>query len=586
MLTNETHAGGLELHFFDSADFETPQNKNSPEESAVIARNALRMLMMGWRSDWKKVLSWRVFKAIFIKRDHELLRGMRLAFQQGFSHIFKQLEFSELSPAQCNQAQLFISNCLAFLPFSDITPYESFAIPQWIDNKWQLIEYKVVPIELTPHKGLQRVVMEDGDRVFAYGLEPLTNRRAQPHLIFMGTTYPAGQGFHTQINTDLEGFETPGKFLYRASRDKIKQWLDRQRQKVHVCGISLGGALSLLLAIDQGEKLARVDALNPPGLYEPWRKSRFDHWDELEEKPQVFIQKQANDRVSGFGIWKKEWRVLHVLPPEAKKGPNSLVDHAINYAGFAETKFIEIDAILDNHTRKKRNFWFYTFIRGMAYYLGHVPYRYLALPIARYNLSHKFFWGLLSVVVLTCILVPPLVHFFGLAALLLIAATPLVVYLAYKLNNALKVWLGAVEVQPPRCHHFELPRNKTMDIYSNDIEEEFSYQEIGAYYEASRCLLKNKPFLPEPTKVSKSTFFSGLGKYEVLKKSRSENSHEKITVKASKGKIYHMKEVIRLKMNFFNSPSERLQDLLQERQQMYRLERNHYVLPRNADRGE
>ncbi|MGL5742592.1 MAG: hypothetical protein ACRCXC_08605 [Legionella sp.] len=68
----------------------------------------------------------------------------------------------------------------------------------------------------------------------------------------MGTTYPAGQGFLPQITTDSKGFETVGKSLYRTGRDKIQKWLSAQKT-THVCGVSFGGSLSLLLAIDKGD---------------------------------------------------------------------------------------------------------------------------------------------------------------------------------------------------------------------------------------------------------------------------------------------------------------------------------------------
>ncbi|WP_051131910.1 alpha/beta hydrolase family protein [Legionella tunisiensis] len=363
MGSGEVYAGGLDLPFFASANFEKPVDAPTAQEQAnIIARNALRLLMMGWQDGWKDLLSLQVIKAVFLRRDPELMRGMRLAFQEGFRHICEQLQSANVSPEnaplQFKQAQLFLSNCLSLLPYGDINPYESISTPQWINEHWELVEYKVVPIELTPTRGFKALFIKDEDRVFAYGLEPINQPLAEPHLIFMGTTYPAGQGFFSQIKTDMEAFETAGKKLYRSGYKKIVEWLDRQTQKAHVCGISLGGALAELLAIHQGEKLSRVVVLNPAGLYFPWRKSRFDRWDELTQKPSVCIQKNKGDPVSPFGIWKEDWDVVEVIPPKDKEGPNALAAHAMNYAGLAETRFLGADTKADNEARRKRNFSF------------------------------------------------------------------------------------------------------------------------------------------------------------------------------------------------------------------------------------
>ena len=396
------YAGGLNLKFYPSDEFEPNTSEETLDNYRSKARNLLRVLMMGWTDSWRNLLSWQTFNAVVIERNHQLTQAMRYAFQQGFEHVFQQLkareELQPLTELEKNQAHLFINNCIAYLPYADPSPYEYISIPQCIEGKWELVEYKVVPIELTPTSGFKRLFLADHDRVFAYGLEPINNPKAEPHLAFMGTTYPAGQGFVTTVNTDLEAFETAGKKLYRSGRDNITRWLDQQTRKVHVCGTSLGGALSLLLAIDQGNKLSRVDALNPPGLYLPWRKSRYDHWDEFDEKPQVIVQKNQDDPVSYFGTWKPEWDIVNVIPPAEKRGPNSVADHALNYAGFSDTQFKGVHPEKDNQERRIRNWWLYSVLRSIVYYALMVPIRYLILPFPRFIFSHKI--QLLSTIVL------------------------------------------------------------------------------------------------------------------------------------------------------------------------------------------
>lgn len=629
MQDGEVYVGGMQLDFFESAEFEKPNNPDEPVDPEISGRNVLRMLMMGWHDNWREMGSRELFKAIFSERNHAFTKGMRLAFQQGFTHLYSQLQGKELPPLQHNQVALYLANCLTLLPFADITPYESFAIPQWVNGSWQLIEYRVVPIELTPTSGFTKLFLSNDDRVFAYALEPLDNPDASPHLIFMGTTYPAGQGFHTQVNTDLESLATVGNTLYRSGRANITRWLDKQSKKVHVCGTSLGGSLSLLLAIDQGEKLSRVDALNPAGLYNPWRKSRFDHWDELTEKPDVFVQRQGDDPASIFGVWKPDWDILKVTPPKDKQGPNCLTDHALNYAGFAETTFTGIDAIQDNEERKHRDFWLYAVARSIFYYLVLIPFRYVVLPLWRYISTHKlqliitaalftlfflvpamatgfvipllgatlllvvnaivpaligawlltnFVWyisdqftdknesdfsklaqwfsmrsidardtiPLIAIALILSMVVAAYLPFGVSAVVLCVAAVPLIAKGVVKIASWIKTCLGMNAVDKPDCQDPALPRNEPMDMYQNSSTGIFTYKDLGDYYRAKRCLLRNKDFLPDLNKTG-NVAFDGLSKMDVLEKSMDASTNNaEITVKASKAKILDMKQIVQL----------------------------------------
>ncbi|WED44014.1 hypothetical protein [Legionella cardiaca] len=653
MRAGEYYAGGLNLQFFQNYEFEEPAINNSSENAAIIARNALRILMMGWRHDWQQIISTKTLKAIFIQRDRELMQGMRLAFQQGFHHIYEQLrENKNLTIEQRRQAELYISNCLTLLPYSDINPYESVAVPQWINGEWRLVDYKVTSIELTPTNGFKKLFINDEDRVFAYGLEPIADDEAEPHLIFMGTTYPAGQGFITQVNTDLEGFETVGNTLYRSGRPRILNWLNKQTKKIHCCGTSLGGSLSLLLAIDQGDKLSRVDALNPAGLYDSWFiRNHLDKWNELNDKPQVIIQKQGNDPVSRFGIWKPDWDVIHVIPPADKQGPNQFVDHALNYAGFAETQFIGIDTVIDNEEHRRRNFFLYTLARGIAYYCGLVPHRYLILPCWRYVSTHKIQLALIGALIVLFALLPMVIPgmvmpFLGLTAVLInafvsgitlgflidkvfwflldnhrgenssdlekflnwlltqssfiltavsllavgigvtaaflfmgpllipsilfaVAGLTAVGYAAYIMSGVLNTVFGSENIAPAACHNPFLARNQSLDIYKNEQEMIFSLQELHEYYYAKRVLLKGKSLIPESNESGKDKF-GGKSKKEILQTATTDEPTAAIKVKASKAKVYDMKQTVQLlrRIGLHSSPNK-LKELLEENQENY-----------------
>lgn len=577
-MTN-TFKGGLDLKFINNSDFESLEHVDLVHQDSIIARNALRFLMMGWPSDsWKQLFSWRVFKAVFVHRDPNLLKELRLAFQQGFEFLFNQLHNQKLDPCQKEQAQLYLSNCLSLLPYSDLNPYESIKIPQNINDEWVLVEYEVIPIELTPKAGFKSYFIEDTDRVFAYALEPISNRQAESHLIFMGTTYPAGQGFIPQIKTDFKGFETVGESLYTSGRERIKKWLLRQHNKVHVCGVSLGGSLSLLLAIDQGMHLKRVDALNPAGLHDSWYKNQYDRWDLLNTKPQVVVQQQADDPVSLLGVWKHGWQILQVEPPLDKKGPNLLCDHFLNYAGFAQTEFTYVDPDIENTQRRTRNFWFYSVGRSLIYYSTIVPYSYLIRPIFLTVLKNSlpFIIGTIALM--------------GISVLMACSITGLIPTLLVINTLFASTLFGCLSIihvcnsdkdesrEFAKIHDPSQPRNTSMDIYNkeNKIEIELSYQQLNTYYKVKRCLVKEQSFLP--CKDKSEHFVKDLSKKELLLASEQpENGQKKVFATTTKAKAIHIRHVLTLVDKLGVENTQQLKEAVEQEYHQYSRGKQSYI---------
>lgn len=561
--------GRLDLKFFEREEFEFLANADPEHHALITARNALRLLMMGWPVSWAELISWPVIKAIFIAPNPELMKAMRRAFQQGFHHLFSQLEHQYFNAEEQEQVQLYLSNCLSLLPYSDLTPYESIKIPQCVGNQWCLVDYYVTPIELTAVTGIKRFFIKDRDRVFAYGLEPVSNLQAQSHLIFMGTTYPAGQGFIPQVTTDFEGFDSVGYSLYQSGKKRIEQWLLKQNNKVHVCGISLGGALSLLLAIDQGQHLARVDALNPPGLYEAWNTPVDDGWECLSEKPKVVIQQQANDPVSLFGVWKKDWEIVHVTPPAKKQGPNLWCDHFLNYAGFEGTEFSYIPAEEQNLERAGRNFWIFSLGRSIFYYSTILPYSVLFHPFLAsvYERLHQRGVQLLLLATFSLFTIPlllgaPVLYaLVGSFAFWMLAGTALV----YSWHVNLEPTSGRAELHDP-----ELPRNKEMDIYNSDnlIESTFTYDELHTYYKVMRCLVKNKEFIPDDDNPLK--YNQDFSKREFLIAcSDPERKEAVLQWKSTKAKAMHIRDTLALVKQFGMDNEVELKPVLEQEYSYY-----------------
>ncbi|MGC1181794.1 hypothetical protein [Legionella sp.] len=561
MSKNIAFTAELDLKFFTQEQFESIDGLSSAGHASTLVRNVLRILMMGWTKSWRELLTSTVFHAVFIKRNFELVREMRCAFQNGFEELFSQLDGCSLNEDQKEQVQLYLSNCLSLLPYSDLTAYESIKVPQLIEEKWQLVEYQVKPIELT--KGNEW----DQDRVFAYGLEPLFQRKAESHLIFMGTTYPAGQGFLSQINANARGFESVGKILYQTGRKRIHTWLEQQENKIHVCGTSQGGSLSLLLAIDKGTdkstyQLSRVDALNPAGLHD-----MLDDWEKLQDKPEVVVQKQGADPVSSFGLWKNDWRILHVIPPAEKQGPNGFWDHALNYAGLKGTQFNSIDAQEDNATRDKRNFWFFFLGRIFIYYTILVPYTYIYRPVGYFFAKN---WPLLILMPVSLLII----HF---AVRSVLTGLALVVLTSILVMAAISIFLTPIFksrsiISYAKMHDPHLPRNKHMDIYDidNAVDIDLNYQQVNTYYQIMRCLVKQKEFLPHKECPSKNIQL--LSKRALLEASENPaNASICVSFRVTKAKAALFRHSLTLIHKIGVKNQEKLKQALEENYKEYRL---------------
>lgn len=551
MPINDSFKGGLDLSFFPDAQFESLENVDPGQRAGIIARNNLRLLMMGWSESWDQLITWDTLKSAFIEQNPEMLKEFRAAFQLGFEHIYNQLKGLTLNKEQREQVQLYLSNCFSHLPYADLSPYESITIPQYINNQWEFVEYFVNPIELTEEN---KLTDKENDRVFAYGLEPIAHRNATPHLIFMGTTFPAGKGFVSQITSNFEAFETIGNSLYLSGRRRIHDWLARQKEKVHVCGGSLGGSLGLLLAIDLGQYVSRVDALNPAGLFHQELKGKHDRWDEMNDKPRVVIQEQGDDLLSLLGVWKADWEILRVSPPKEKRGPNFLCDHFMNYAGFADTVFTYSDATHQNAERNTRNLLLYSIGRSAIYYLVINPYVNAIRPAWYFVAEGKspsliLLTALIGVGALVALVsvgvISPVLFFAAVTGLGILSG---LIFIPTLLNAVApnKEVLGAgVFNGYTKTHNPDLPRNAAADIYNKGykVELTLTYRELYDYYIAMRCLVKQKDLIP----ANESKMLEGTNKSKqqfLMECHNSDNERGVLTLKTTKAKAVHIRHAL------------------------------------------
>lgn len=301
------------------------------------------------------------------------------------------------------------------------------------------------------------------------------------------------------------------------------------------------------------------------------RKSRYDRWESFTTKPEVYIQKQGNDPVSIFGVWKEDWHILKVTPPKDKQGPNVLTDHALNYAGLEGTTFVGVDTKKDNEEHRTRTFWLYTLLRSIAYYFLLVPLRYLTVPIVRYTLDNKLHLALLGAFIalfqissqshlftasVMSYLLSELLQYGGdvifgthrskfskmldqfeqrpwlhfalsliavstsvalLVSLVIlpelapvltfIVAIPLSLRILLSAVNTFRILFGFSDDDTASCHHQDLPRESELDIYSKEASATFTYQEIHNYYKAKREVLRQKSFIPGTNHEQTHRFF-------------------------------------------------------------------------------
>lgn len=496
MTLKKTYAENANLTLFPATEFESTDNKN---DLTIAIRNGLRLLFTGWNKRWKEIMNTRLLKAALWKRDPEALAITREQLHEAFLHIHSQLQEGNFQDKKLKHIHLYLANLISLLPLLDPTPFETFKIPQQLGDDWKLVDYKVVPIELTSPP-VSKYLMTDEQRVFAYGLEPINQDNAVSHLIFPSTNCPAGQGFGEEAVTDLMPFTTVGETLYKSAKPRINKWMNEQVERpIHVSGGSLGGALSLLLATDQPEKIQRVDAFNPPGLFAFHEKKKIDHWKQATKRPEVYIQSQENDGVSQLGFFKPEWTFIHVKPDKKYAGPSSIA-HGIQYIGQPGAMFYQIDTTEENNkvARKLRNVFIYGIARTLGFVFIVAPWVFIIRPIANF------------------------------------------------------ISLAILKHKPINIHSPEA-RNPSgsLDIANATQEKTISLNDLGIYFHAQRSLFQKKEWATPEKNMKTSIQFQGKNKAQVLLDIET-NAHETdklketITIQATNAKLYHIEKTLRV----------------------------------------
>lgn len=299
-----------------SDDFENIDNGLSVNEQyCQHARNFLRHMLRGTPicpragdSFFKSPLvNWRPLGRTLIWRsDPQLLEAIRLELQQVLDQAFHLLSATTLVDNDQQRAMLlqqneaiyaiFQSTLLSILPFFDPAKGETLLIPQKLNDVWEKVAYTITPIDISPQSGLLSTVITDEERIYAYGLET-SHPKAQSHLLFIGTTYPGGQGY--DLN-NLYNFY-PNHSIGAHDMTGIDHWLEQKADKsVTVAGHSKGAVNAMELAIKHPQKISEANCLNPTAMAGSNLLNFQDAWSnhaKKKDRPRINVYTQQGDPV-------------------------------------------------------------------------------------------------------------------------------------------------------------------------------------------------------------------------------------------------------------------------------------------------
>jgi hypothetical protein len=231
----------------------------------------------------------------------------------------------------------FVGNIIALLPFSYPDEGTIFSIPRLENGQCIVDDYQVelIPIE---YPGIKSPMN-------ALGMTPVKPKSAPDLLVFMGTTFPAGQGFAATFFSDFTPGHSVGALAYRHNKEKIETWL-AGKTGVTAVGLSLGGAMVFHAIRHHPESFARAEAFSPAGLYERnWRRK-------ISPDCKVNIYTQKGDIVTQLGHFPRGDNVslYSVFPHQEGVNEGPLESHIRLFWGLKKLTIIKND--VDSVNRK------------------------------------------------------------------------------------------------------------------------------------------------------------------------------------------------------------------------------------------
>lgn len=325
---------------------------NNPKHVNPAIQQIVRALLHGGSLSINLVQR-RLIRSVLVQHDTELLKQFRAELQ---------LELDQLAanPPKNAQKELiwrqFLGNILALIPYSYPHEGEIFNIPCLdANNNCRQVNYRTQVIELTPNHSPILITP-----ISALGFLPVNDQQAPPVLSFLGTTYPAGNGFIATVLADFTPNMSVGEHVYKESKGIIDNWF-KNNKNAHVVGLSLGGAMAFHTLSDHHADISRADIYNPPGLYEHcWKGKSFDTGCPIN------IYRQPGDVVSQMGFWPTgdQVKIYNIIPHQQGITEGMPRAHIQAFSGCEKVTFLKSDPKVENKS------FFRKFLVFLHLYIG------------------------------------------------------------------------------------------------------------------------------------------------------------------------------------------------------------------------
>ncbi len=280
-------------------------------------------------------VGWKNLKSILIKKDETFLNELREEFNHILQVLYKELK--EEKNHHEDVIEMFIGHILSTYALTEPENGMVIKVPQKIEDNWQLINYVIEPISLTPSCL--------GCPVDAYGLMPLT-QNVHPMLIFKSTPHPTGKSSLLAMMADFTPGFSVGEGLYKLAKKKLATWVRenhcKYRETIKVYGQSLGGSLAYFLALDHKDHV-EIHTYLPAGLMKRSLKG-------LNVKGKTFSHN--NDIVGLVNNHPEDLTNIRVLTQEKR---NPLIAH-FRLFGCDKTILLQVNAKKDNKRFIRRLF--------------------------------------------------------------------------------------------------------------------------------------------------------------------------------------------------------------------------------------
>lgn len=341
------------LAYYGDGVTSAPQLNDHPNPNV---QQIIHALLHGGPLNTRELANIPLLRAVFIDKSPRFLKDFRDELQRELNQLSE-------NPPKSEQEKIiwkgFLGNIIALLPFGYPEENESITLPMLgEDNTCQNVKYKINVLELTPRT--------ESTPITALGLSPQDLPTAPPILTFLGTTYPAADGFAATILADFTPGKSVGEAVYATGKEKIDEWV-KDKSNIHLAGMSLGGALAFHTLLHHQPKVSQVDVFNPPGLYENcWKGHKFD------EGSSINIYNQSGDIVSSMGFWPTGARVslYKVIPHHEGVKEGVGASHAMTFTGCNKVTVLKVKPEEDNNRLSRKTLtYLHRFLGPVLIYL-------------------------------------------------------------------------------------------------------------------------------------------------------------------------------------------------------------------------